>query len=122
MPGQDTLLTAFQATLTRSDKICGANCVCFAANLRAATSETCWSGEFQQKPMSTETGLSMALGAESEMDIIFLDTGAVVVEGAAAETALEHKLEQQHVFQTPVLPIETTTTKKPVPREKKADH
>ena len=88
---------------------------------QAATSETFWSKEFQ-KPMSTETGSLLALGVESEMDVITSDTGADAVEGAAAETVmLEPEPEQQREPQTSVLPIETSTTKKSESREKKAD-
>ena len=56
------------------------------------------------------------------MDVITSDTGADVAEGAAAETPmLEPEPEQEREFQTPVLPIETSTTKKPESREIKAE-
>ena len=72
--------------------------------------------------MSTETGSSFTRGAESKMDVITSDTGADVVEGAAAEIPmLEPEPEQEREFQSPVLPIDTSTTKKPESREKKAD-
>ena len=50
------------------------------ASQQAATSETRRSRDFQQKPTSTETGLSLALGAKSEMDVMVSDIGADVVE------------------------------------------
>ena len=73
--------------------------------------------------MATETDSSLAPGADSEIDVITSDTGANVVEGAAAETpTLEPEHDQQRESQTPVLPIETLTNKKPESREKKADN
>ena len=56
------------------------------------------------------------------MDVITSDTGADVVEGAAAETPmLEPEPEQERDYQTPVLPIYTSSTKKPESRGNKAD-
>ena len=67
--------------------------------------------------MSTKTGLSLALGAESDIHVITSDTNADVVEWAATETPmLEPEPEQKRNFQTPVLPIDTLTTKKPESR------
>ena len=72
--------------------------------------------------MSTETGSSLAIGADSEMDVIVLDTGVDVVEGAALDTsALEPELESQRELQTPVLTTKTSTKTKPARREKKVD-
>ena len=117
MPGQEALMTAFQAALLRMRSVVPTA----SASQKAATSETARRGEFQ-KPMSTYTGTSLARGAESEMDVITSDTGADVVEGAAAETPmLEPKPEQERDLQTPVLPIETSTAKKLESRKKKAD-
>ncbi len=84
MPGQDTR-DGVSSSTTCSDEICGTDRACLAAT---ATSETPRSGEFQQKPMSTETGSSLATGAESDMDIgvTVSDTGVDVVEGAAADS------------------------------------
>ena len=117
MFGQDALMTAFQAAFLAMRSVVPTA----PASQQAATSETPRSGEFQ-KPMSTETGSSLTRGAESEMDVITSDTGADVVEGAAAETPmLEPEPEQEREFQTPVLPIDMSTTKKPESREKKAE-
>ena len=84
MPGQKALMSAFQAAFLAMRSVVPTA----HASQQAATSETSRSGEFQQKPMSTETGSSLALVAESEMDVITSDTGADVVEGAAAETPM----------------------------------
>ena len=117
MPGQVALMTAFEAAFLAMRSVMPTA----PASQQAATSETPRSGEFQ-KPMSTETGSSLVLGAESEMDVITSDTGADVIEGAAAETPmLEPEPKQERDLQTPVLPIDTSTTKKPESREKKAD-
>ena len=117
MPGQEALMTAFQAALLAMRSVVPTA----PASQQAATSETYRRGEFQ-KPMSSETGSSLARGAESEMDVITSDTGADVVEGAAAETPmLEPEPEQERDLQIPVLLIDTSTTKKPESREKKAD-
>ena len=117
MPGQEALMTAFQAAFLAMKTVVPTAPV----SQQAATSETARRGEFQ-KPISTETGSSLARGAESEMDVITSDTGADVVEGAAGETPmLEPEPEQERDFQTLVLPIDASTTKKPKSREKKAD-
>ena len=117
MPGQEALITAFQAAFLAMRSV-GPPA---PTSQQAATSETPRSGEFQ-KPMFTETNSSLALGAKSEMDVITSDIGADVVEGVAAETPmLEPEPDKQRELQTPVLPIDTSTTKKPESREKKAD-
>ena len=117
MPGQEALMTTFQAAFLAMRSVVPTA----PSSQQAATSETPRSGDFQ-KPMSTETGSSLARGAESEMDVITTDTCADVVEGAAAKTPLlEPEPEQGRDFQTPVLPIDTSITKKPESREKKAD-
>ena len=114
MPGQQGLRTAFQAAFLAMRSVVPT----VPTSQQAATSETPRSGEFQ-KPMSTENGSSVVLGAESEMDVIISDTGADVVEGAAAETPmLEPEPEQERECQTPVLPFDTSTTKKPESRGK----
>ena len=116
MPGHDTLMTAFQATLLAAMRSVVPAAL---ASQQAATSEAPRSGEFQQKPISTETGSLLATEAESDMDIgvTVSDTGVDVVEGAAADTStLEPEPEPQRELQTPVLRTETSTTKKPVPR------
>ena len=119
VPGQEALMKAFQSAFLAIRSVVPTA----LATQQAATSETSWSAEFQQKPMSTETGSSLALGAESEMNVITSDTDADVVERAAVETpTLEPEPDQQREFQTPLLLIETTTTKIPESREKKADH
>ena len=98
MPGQEALLTAFQAAFLAMRSVVPTA----PASQQAATSETPRSGEFQ-KPMSTETSSSLTRGAESEMDVITSDTGADVVEGAAAEMPmLEPEPEQEREFQTRV--------------------
>ena len=67
MPGQNTLVTAFQAALLAAMRPVAPTA---PASQQAATSETPRSGEFQQKPMSTETSSSLAPGVDSEMDVI----------------------------------------------------
>ena len=118
MPGQEALMTAFQAAFLAMRFVVPTE----HASQRAATSETPRSGEFQ-KPMSAKTASSLELGEESEMEVMTSDSGADVVEGAAAETPmLKPEFEQQRELQTPMLPIDTSTTKKPESREKnKAD-
>ena len=72
--------------------------------------------------MSTATGSSVTTGAVSDMSIgvAELDTGLDTVEGDAADiSAMEPEPELQRELQTPVLPIETSSRKKTVPREKK---
>ena len=79
MPGHEALMTTFQVAFLAMRSV-----VPTAPTLQqAATSKTPRSREFQ-KPMSTETGSSLAPGKEFEMDVITSDTGADVVEGAAA--------------------------------------
>ena len=117
MPGQKAHMTAFQAAFLAMRSVVPTA----PASQQAATSETPRSGEFQ-KPMATETGSLLALGAESEMNVITSDTNADVVEGAAAETPmLKPEPVQERDFQTPVLLIDTAATKKPESREKKED-
>ena len=117
MPGQEALMTAFKAGFFAMRSVVP---TAFASQ-QAATSETPRSGKFQ-KPMSTETGSSLARGVESEMDFITSDTGADVVEGAAAETPMrEPEPEQERDFQTPMLLIDTSTKKKRKSHEIKAD-
>ena len=118
MPGQEELMTAFQAAFLAMKSVVPTA----PASQQAAASETPRSGEFLQKPMSKETGSSSEAGAESELNGAVSDPGADVAEGAAAEKpTLEPEPEQQRESQTPVLPIKTSTTKKPESREKKAD-
>ena len=117
MPGQEALMTAFQAAFFAMRSVVPTA----PASQQAATSETPRKGEFQN-PMSTETGSSLVLEAESEMDVITSDTGVDVVEGdAAKKSMLEFEPEQERDFQTPVLPIDTSTTKKSELRGMKAD-
>ena len=72
--------------------------------------------------MFTETGSSLAIGADSEMDVIVSDTGADFVERAALDTsALEPEPELQRELQPPMILTETSTTKNPAPREKKVE-
>ncbi len=121
MPGTETLVMAFQAALLAAMRSVAPT---VPASQQAKNSETPRSGEFQQKSILTETGPSLATGAESDMDIgiTVSDTGVDVVEGAAADTlALEPEPEPQRELQTPVLPTETPTTKISLQREKTAD-
>ena len=104
---------------TCSDETCGANRACLATS--------CNLGDASERRISTEADVyrdQFVASARSRFGNgrHCLDAGVDTVEGAAAETpALEPEPEQQREIPTPVLPIETTTKKKQVPREKKAD-